>query len=122
MKTFSKNLVLATVAILGVASLAVGAHADESALGANSRTVRYSDLNLNTAAGANVLYQRIRGAAKQVCGDMDSRRLGEAAAAKACMDRAIVSSVSAVNSVQLTSTANAHGYGLRTSFDMASLR
>jgi UrcA family protein len=83
--------------------------------------VDYSDLNLGSTAGANALYQRIRGAAKQVCGDVDSRQRDQAAAAKACMERAIVSSVHAVNSAQLTSTANAHGYALRSSFDVASL-
>ncbi len=32
-------------------------------------TVRYSDLNISTEAGAMTLYQRIRGAARSVCGE-----------------------------------------------------
>jgi len=32
-------------------------------------TVRYSDLNLSTTAGATTLYQRIVGAARFVCGE-----------------------------------------------------
>jgi UrcA family protein len=32
-------------------------------------TVRYSDLNLSTTAGATTLYQRILGAAHYVCGE-----------------------------------------------------
>ena len=65
MKTinYSKNIALATVAALGVASLAIGAHADESVVPVPARTVRYSDLNLDTQAGAEVLYKRIRDAA-----------------------------------------------------------
>jgi UrcA family protein len=124
MKTinYSNKRALVTVVILAAASFASGANAVEPSPGASSRTVRYSDLNLNTASGAKVLYQRIRGAAKSVCGDVDSKRLEEAAVAKACLDRAIVSSVRAVNSVQLNSTAAAHGYEIDSTFEVASLR
>jgi UrcA family protein len=36
---------------------------------ATTTTVRYSDLDLSTTAGAMTLYQRIRGAARMVCGE-----------------------------------------------------
>lgn len=119
MKTFNHNKFTTVAAtILGVAFLAAGAQASE----ANSVTVRYSDLNLNTAAGAKVLYQRINSAAKQVCGDVDSRQMQRAAVAKACMDQAIENSVRAVNNAQLTHTANEHGYGVATDITVASAR
>jgi UrcA family protein len=124
MKTinYSKNIALATVAALGVASLAIGAHAGESVVGVPARTVHYSDLNLNTQAGAEVLYKRIRSAAEQVCGDVGSRQLEEAAAARACVDQAVVASIRAVNNLQLTNTYNSR-FGLaQTAMSVASVR
>jgi UrcA family protein len=123
MKTFnSKNIALAMVATMGVALFAVGAHAAEASPGVDSRAVHYADLNLNTAAGAKVLYMRIRMAAGQVCGDAGSRQLEQAAAAKACLERAIRSSIRAVNSVQLARVANEHGYPVEISFNVATVR
>jgi UrcA family protein len=124
MKTinYSKNIALATVAALGVASLAIGAHADESVVRVPARTVHYSDLNLNTQAGAEVLYRRIRGAAEQVCGDVGSKQLEEAMAARACVDQAVVASIRAVNNLHLTNTYNSH-FGLaQTDMSVASVR
>jgi UrcA family protein len=123
MKTinYSKNFALATVAALGV-SLAIGAHADESVVAVPARTVHYSDLNLNTQAGAVVLYKRIRNAAVQVCGDVDSRRLGEAMAARACVDQAVAAGVRAVNNLRLTNAYNAHFGVAQTTLSVASVR
>jgi UrcA family protein len=64
--------------------------------------VNYSDLNVNSEAGAAVLYQRIRNAAEQVCGTFGVRDLGADAAAKACKVRAIGEAVAAVHSPALT--------------------
>src|ERR1700676_3125951 len=84
MKTinYSKNIALAAVASFCVTGFAMGAHAGESDMTVRARTVRYADLNLNTQVGAEVLYRRIESAAEQVCGDVSSRQLAEAAAAK----------------------------------------
>jgi len=109
-----KNIGLATVSVLGLASVASVVHADESVAQVPTRTVRYSDLNLNTQAGAEMLYKRIRNAAEQVCGDVDSRQLQQAAAAKACVDRAIIAGTHAVNHVRLTSTYDAHAGAAQT--------
>jgi UrcA family protein len=102
----SKKVTWAAVAAICVASVVGAAHADTSDVPV--RTVRYADLNLNTEAGVAFLYNRIRTAAEQVCGDVDSRRLEMAAAARACVDRAMFTSVQAVNNRQLTSAYNAH--------------
>ena len=122
MKTFnsSKKVALFAVALLGATSFASGAQAGD--IGPDGRTVQYADLNLNTSAGAKVLYRRIRNAAKQVCGDEDSRQADVAAAAKACVDQAIVASVRAVNQQQLTRIAEAHGYAVETDLSVASVR
>jgi UrcA family protein len=124
MKTinYSKNIALVTVAALGVASLAIGAHADEAVVRVPTRTVHYSDLNLNTQAGAEVLYKRIRNAAEQVCGDVGSRQLEEAAAARACVDQAAIASIRAVNNLQLTNTYNSHVGVAQTTMSIASVR
>jgi len=107
MKTFtlrnSKNFLFAAVAAVSFASVAQIAQAADVINDRPALTVRYSDLNLDTQAGAAALYQRIRHAAEQVCGKADSRRLDEMVVAQSCMNKAIASSVSAVGNAQLTS-------------------
>ena len=99
----TQRITLATVAALCLSSAAIGAYADETGNGVPTRTVRYSDLDLGTQAGAKALYQRIRYAAEQVCGNPDWRQRFESAAVKACIGRAISSSVHSVNDARLTS-------------------
>ncbi len=104
MKTFTlrnKVVFVAAVAVVALTSyvgLARASDLDERP----ALTVHYSDLNLDTQAGAAALYQRIRHAAEQVCGKVDSRRLDQIVAAQDCMSKAIASSVSAVGNAQLT--------------------
>lgn len=64
--------------------------------------IKYADLDLNTTAGATVLYQRIRGAADQVCAAHQERDLGQVMRAKACANRAIAEAVAAVGNTHLT--------------------
>ena len=109
MKTIARNnrnFTLAAVAAVCLAAVTVGAHADEAVSGVPARTVHYADLNLNTQAGAATLYNRIRNAAQQVCGDVGSRELARAMAAKACVNRAIFASVQSVNNPKLTREYN----------------
>lgn len=121
MKDFTgKYVALLMVATLGVVAVGFTAHAEDAQFGVGKRVVRYADLNLNTAAGAKVLYKRIETAAAQVCGDTGSRQLDQAAAAKACMERAIVSSVHAVNRIELTHIAQANGLKPEAPFNVAS--
>jgi UrcA family protein len=125
MKTFNihntKHFVFAAVAAASLASVTVAAHADQ-ALDAATRTVHYSDLNLNTQAGVATLYNRIRNAAQLVCGNVDPRRLDEAASAKACIDKAVFSSVTAVNNPKLTSEYNARVSGAQKQINFAAIR
>jgi len=96
----SKNFVFAAVAAVSLVSVAQFALAD-SVDSRPALTVHYSDLNMNTDAGVATLYNRIRHAAQQVCGEVDPRRLDEAAAAQACVNHAVASSVAAVGNTQL---------------------
>jgi UrcA family protein len=125
MKTFtmnnSKHFFFAAVATVSLASVGVAAHADQ-VVDVPARTVHYADLNLNTDAGVAKLYNRIRNAAQLVCGNVDPRRLDEATAAKACINRAVFSSVAAVNSPKLTSEYNARVNGAQKQINVASTR
>jgi UrcA family protein len=57
------------------------------------RTVKFADLDLTHAAGAEALYARIRSAARQVC----------APSMRPCIDQAIARAVADVNAPLLTS-------------------
>lgn len=67
--------------------------------------VAYSDLNMNSVAGATTLYNRIRGAARFVCGDK-GRRWEEQRHWNECYHEAIADAVTTVNSPLLTSLHN----------------
>jgi UrcA family protein len=71
---------------------------------APAQVVGFKDLNLNTDAGVQVLYQRIHGAADHVCGTVDGRDLQIARAHKACVAQAMADAVAAVNNQMLTKT------------------
>jgi UrcA family protein len=109
---------LAAAAMVCIACVSISAHADEN----TARTVSYSDLNLNTQTGAATLYKRIRNAAERVCGDVDSRQLEQASVAKACVDRAIGSSVRTVNNMNLTNEFQAHASGIQRQISLASAK
>ncbi len=64
-----------------------------------SITVSYADLNLASAAGANALYQRIRGAAHKVCTlDNESPYEVQGLAKRKCIVGAIDQAIMKVNS------------------------
>ena len=116
------HIALAAVAAVCLASVTIAAHADQAANDVPARTVHYSDLNLNTQAGAAILYKRIRHAAEQVCGDVGSRQWEQAAAARACLHRAIFSSVQSVNNPKLTAVYTTRLGGAQKGIDLVSVR
>jgi UrcA family protein len=120
-RSHTQKVVMASVAAICVAFAAVAAHADDTLVNAPKRTVHYADLNLNTQAGISVLYSRIRNAAEQVCGDVNSRRLEEAREAEACVVHAVQVSVRSVNNARLTNEFNAHFAGAAKSINLASI-
>jgi len=124
MKTssYTKKVVLTSVAAIYTAFAAMSAQADEAVKNAPEFTVRYADLNLNTQAGISVLYNRIRNAAEQVCGNVDANRLEEARQNKACVAHAVQVSVQSVNNAKLTNEHIAHVGGAEKTISVASSR
>ena len=89
---------LAAVSMASVCALASAAGPDPSL----QRTVSFADLDINHPAGAAVLYQRIRAAAREVCRPTSERDLAVAELARACVQDAIVRAVNEVNAPQLS--------------------
>lgn len=72
-----------------------------------SVTVRFSDLNLGSRAGAQVLLKRIDSAANTACGGQpDIRQLDQLASFEACRRSALARAVAAVDSPMLTAMAH----------------
>jgi UrcA family protein len=102
--TFRTRLYTAIYCTLGTAALcALSASAQAADQDVPSKTVKFADLNITSEAGAKVLYGRIRAAARDVCEPSGGRDLVLAAAAHACIEKAIDKAVKDVNSPVLTS-------------------
>jgi UrcA family protein len=94
MNTINNNVIRTILTATALcAALAAGARAEE----APQVHVSYADLNLNTAAGADALYQRIRKAASNVCALPVERDLGHVSQTKACTARVIAEAVEALD-------------------------
>jgi UrcA family protein len=68
---------------------------------ANTRVVRYGDLDLTTRRGAHALYVRLREAARSVCGEVPFSPF-PSPEIKACVDHAIGSAVTKIDRPALT--------------------
>lgn len=93
-----------TVFALGMSAalLACGAQAGDSAKATESVLVRYDDLNLASAAGAQTLYARISTAATRACGGEPSlRELHQHQNYRACFDVTVEQAVKKVDSARL---------------------
>ena len=103
-------------AVMGVMVLgAAVAPASAGQLVGPDVTVRYSDLDLNTVAGAERLYERIQQAAAQICPQADSKWLVQYEAVMRCRNTVVAHAVSSVSSPQVTAVyaARAH-HGVRS--------
>jgi UrcA family protein len=67
-----------------------------------SKVVSYADLNLSNPAGAETLYRRIQGAAKQVCKQYNATELAMLSVFNSCYKTAVANAVRSVNSNPLT--------------------
>lgn len=67
-----------------------------------TKTVRYAELNLNTADGARALFRRIKFAAAEVCEPLDGRALAQHVIWQKCYERALADAVSQVNQPRVT--------------------
>jgi UrcA family protein len=104
MDTFKKTRRLSpwTAAIAASAACATLAQAQAiTSSDAHQLTVRYSDLDVSTVAGATALYQRLQGAAHFVCGE-EGRSLAEQTQWRGCVRSAVGQAVSAVHSSALS--------------------
>jgi len=93
---------LISLALAGAALLAATAQAQTPDVrNLHTVTVRYGDLNLASAAGATTLYNRIRGAARFVCGE-EGRGIDEQLVWNDCYHTTVSDAVSAVHSPLLS--------------------
>jgi UrcA family protein len=116
------SLVSLALAIGSVSAIGVPvARADTSESDVPSKTVKFADLHLNTAAGTAQLYRRIRFAALDVCSPFDGADLEAKAHASACEAQAIDSAVSKVGNRNLTAYYVAHSGKAQASILSASL-
>jgi UrcA family protein len=108
--TYSRTLPI-MIALLWGAPMTLQASAAE--VDTHSLTVRYSDLDLKTEAGATALHARIARAAKAVCGPADSRALADAERVHACQANALAAAAPAAETV----VAAARGIGTYAAAD-----
>ena len=95
MKTSARFAVaLSTALLLGGSTAALGAPSLVGAIA--TKTVRFVDLDISTADGAQTLYERIVVAARSVCRDTDARLERD------CRARAIADAVGRVGSPLLS--------------------
>jgi UrcA family protein len=95
------SIVAASLVAIGWVATAGVAHAAEG-VEPLTRTVAYGDLNLDTEAGARVLYSRLRIAANGVCSPLAGRNLSLRSRWQACYDNAMASAVAQVNHTAVT--------------------
>ena len=90
------NILRACATALWLACLLVASHAHADEL-ARSETVKFADLNTDTAAGIEALYGRVHAAARRVCDQP-----GQLGAAAICVAKAESEAVSKINVPKLT--------------------
>lgn len=93
------------LAALAITSVSLAAPRSDSA---PSVTVHYGDLDLSTAAGVDILYRRIAGAARQVCPGVYSRDLSTVIAANRCQAEAIANAVQRLDNPRLALVHASH--------------
>ena len=98
----SINLHIALAAIACGIALTTPARADQSDGEPLTKVVRYADLNLNGAAGARTLYERLRMAATAVCAPFRGNSLRERTNWRECFKPALARSVAKVDEPALT--------------------
>ena len=85
----------------------MSAHAEPASVTTSAITVRYSDLDLTSAQGTQVLYKRIVTAANQLCSEGGVRDLKRLAAAQTCAEQAVARAVAGVHSPRLVALYSA---------------
>jgi UrcA family protein len=96
---------LVGVPLLAATSVSVAAAVDRMP---TQVTVRYDDLDLATAHGAQVMYHRLNNAARSVCGDEEPLYLEAWHAIRMCQRDAIQQAVQELDRDQLTNVYHTH--------------
>ena len=100
--------VTAALATLALSHLTV-AHAETNTQ-RRSETVKFSDLDITSRAGATVLYQRLVTAAAHVCRDPGESHRPELQAQRSrCRDQAVGDAVVTIDTPAVTTIAAQHG-------------
>lgn len=97
---------LAAVSALSLVFTAGQALADGSGAAHRSVKVSYADLDLSKQAGAEALYQRIRTAARTVCGRPSSREIVRLMLFRQCYGEAIDTAVKRIDISSLYAVHN----------------
>jgi UrcA family protein len=112
MKTSTKIQSKSTAAILAAGLLALAgiagggmAQADEPSQSL-TKIVAYGDLNLESPQGAQVLYSRLRNAARSVCTPLEGRDLVQLHSWQTCFNHAVDSAVVEVNKALVSALHN----------------
>jgi len=92
------------VAFAGLAKAGGSAAAEPPAT--LSKKVTFSDLNLDTQAGANALYARLRHAAEEVCEPFDGNELSRHSMWQRCVGNSLAAAVAKVNKPKVTALHN----------------
>lgn len=100
MKNFTKTSLISVVASSALAFMGLTAQANDSE--SLTKIVSYADLNLDSAAGAKVLYMRLRAAAQTVCHPLEGRAIREVSNYNACFEHALTAAVASINKPALS--------------------
>lgn len=91
--------------LIGVAAPAIGMAASPSQIEDATIKVSYADLNIQSEAGARILYARLKRATEEVCGIQShviNGSLAETLRARTCFREALEASVEKIDSDALT--------------------
>lgn len=105
----NKSILKAMMLGLLSSGVAVAALAGGPALDSNQVLVYYSDINLQSAAGQQVLKQRLKAAARRVCPDEFSRDRVFRTAGRSCVKNAVAQAMADVSERQLARAAAVNG-------------
>ena len=93
---------LAALGMLTSGSFAANAQGVTTAAPVKSVTVNYADLNLNTSAGVDALYARLRTASRSVCDVGQRRSLIDVMVSRSCFREVLAAAVGNANVPTLT--------------------
>jgi UrcA family protein len=98
------NALCTSIAIISLGWMSVGQAAEQAAPSPlATQTVRFEDLNLSHASGAERLYHRIAAAAQQVCsGNENPVAVADKVRVQVCIEQSIQRAIASVDNPGLT--------------------